>query len=309
MAVGEGVAIVESYDGHVYAYDVTDGSTKWEFYAGDAGVETPYNTWPFWHAPAIADGKVFAANSEHSAQNPYYRGTRMYAINSETGQEVWSIGGSWAGKSIADGKLLVQCESTGELFCFARGPTKTTVSIKNDVVAKGNKVLITGSVIDLSPGTRTNELDKRFPDGVPAVSESVMSDWMEYLYLKRPMPEDVTGVPVLLSYVDSNGNHGTITTVTSDTQGFRAEWTPENEGIYQIFATFDGTTSYYTSYGSTDLLVGPALEPETPIEPEEPTEPEEPVAPLISTEVAIIVAVAVIAIVGLAAYWVLRKRK
>jgi outer membrane protein assembly factor BamB len=310
MAVGEGVAIVEAYDGHVYAYDVIDGSTKWKFYAGDAGIETPYNTWPFWHAPAVADGKVFASNSEHSAQNPYYRGTRMFAINSETGQEVWSIGGSWAGKSIADGKLLVQCESTGELFCFARGPTETTISAPDTAIPLGDSVLISGMVVDISPATTVNEVAKRFPKGVPAVSEEYMSDWMEYLHLKRTRPWDVTGVPVELRVVHPDGTMEWIDTVTSDGYGnYAYQYNPPTEGIYRIMASFPGSVSYWPSHVETVFAIDPAPEPSTPIEPEPPTEPEEPAAPLITTEVAIIAAVAIIAIVGLAAYWVLRKRK
>ena len=91
------------------------------------------------------------------------------------------------------------------------------------------------------------------------VSEDSMSDYMEYLYLKRPMPM-TTGVPVTISTIDPNGNMVAIDTVTSDTEGFRVEWTPENEGLHQILATFDGSTSYFTSYGSTDLLVDSAPE-------------------------------------------------
>jgi hypothetical protein len=302
MAVGEGVAIVESYDGHVYAYDVHDGSTKWEFYAGDSGLETPYNTYPFWHAPAIGDGKVFASNSEHSAQNPYYRGTKMFAIDSETGDEVWSIGGSWAGKSIADNKLLVQCESTGELYCFSRGPTETKVSIKNDVIQEGSTVLITGSVIDISPGTRSNELDERFPNGVPAVSEDSMSDWMEYLYLKRPMPMMTAGVPVTLSTLDPNGNYYEIGSVTTDTEGFRLAWTPEVPGMYQIIVSYDGSTSYWPSHTSTSLLVEQAP-PATP--PPEPTPAPATDATLMGLGVAAVVAIVVF---GLLILLMLRKR-
>ena len=299
MAVGEGVAISESYDGHVYAYNVADGSTKWAFASGDSGVETPYSTYPFWHSPAIADGKVFASTSEHSAQNPHYRGNRMYAINVTDGTELWSIGGNWGGKSIADSKLLVTSESTGDLYCFARGPTATSVSIKNDVIAAGSMVLITGSVTDQSPGTKQNELALRFPNGVPAVSEDSMSDYMEYLYLKRPQPM-TTGVPVTLSYIDPNGNYYDIDTITTDTEGFRLEWTPpDNEGVYNIIVSFDGTTSYWPSHTSTSILVGPAPEPI-------PTPTQAP-APQTDTYIAGST-IAIIAAIAVVALLLLRKK-
>ena len=46
-----------------------------------------------------------------------------------------------------------------------------------------------------------------------------------------------------------------------------------------------------------------------PEEPEEPTEPEQPAeTPLISTEVAIVAAVAIVAVLGIATFWILRRR-
>ena len=48
-----------------------------------------------------------------------------------------------------------------------------------------------------------------FPQGVPCVADSSMSDWMEYVYMQQPMPANVTGVPVVLSVLDSNNNYRT----------------------------------------------------------------------------------------------------
>jgi len=296
----------QSYDGHIYAIDVNDGHVVWSFYSGDSHGQTPFGTWPFWNNPAIADGKVYASTTEHTPTQPRFMGYRLYCIDDNTGNEIWSIAGAYAAEAIADGMLLASNEYDSELYCFGKGPTKTTVTIKNDVVAKGNKVLITGTVTDDSPGTKKGEVAVRFPAGVPAVSEASMTAWMEYLHMQKPRPMDTTGVPVTLAYVDPNGKYGEIATVTSDTEGFRVEWTPEIEGIYQVIATFDGTTSYYSSHASTAILVGPAPSPAGPIELE-PTEPTE--APLITTEVAIIAAVAVAAVIGLGAFWFLRKRQ
>jgi hypothetical protein len=38
--------------------------------------------------PAIADGKVFLATTEHSPDSPYYKGAQVIAINATTGEEV-----------------------------------------------------------------------------------------------------------------------------------------------------------------------------------------------------------------------------
>jgi hypothetical protein len=49
-------------------------------------------------------------------------------------------------------------------------------------------------VIDISPGTDEHALQKRFPNGVPAVADETMSDWMLYVYKQFPRPTDATGV-------------------------------------------------------------------------------------------------------------------
>ena len=36
--------------------------------------------------------------------------------------------------------------------------------------------------MDVSPGTKSAEQMLRFPNGVPAVADEDMTDWMEYVY-------------------------------------------------------------------------------------------------------------------------------
>jgi hypothetical protein len=123
---------------------------------------------------------------------------------------------------------------------------------------------------------------------------------------------------------------------TSDTNGaFGCVVDPPVPGKYKIIATFEGSESYFSSTASTYLWVEEApspaqriepeapeepaeeqTEPEAPTEPEEPEEPTEPEptepteAPLFTTtDLAIIAAVAVAVVIGVAAYWQLRKRK
>jgi len=63
----------------------------------------------------------------------------------------------------------------------------------------------------------------------------------------------------------SDGSLIDLGTATSDVSGhFAKEWTPPDEDVYTITATFEGDESYWMSWGSTGLSVGP--------EPAEPTE-------------------------------------
>ena len=158
--------------------------------------------------------------------------------------------------------------------------------------------MIEGTVLDLSTAN----------EGTPCVSKDSMSAWMEYLHMQQECPAEVTGVPVMLTAMKDDGT--VIDLGTKWTNGFYGifdcEWTPEEEGQYTIIATFLGDDSYGSSSAATGILVGPAAAAAGPIEPE-PTEPTE--APFITTELAIIIAVVIIAVIGIVAFWVLRKRK
>jgi len=166
---------------------------------------------------------------------------------------------------------------------------------------------------------------------------------MEYMFQQRPMPTDAKGVAVKLTAIDPNGNYQDIGTTTTDSHGnFGKSWVPPVPGEYYIIAEFEGSKSYGSSSATTYFVVDQAPTAATPMEPEpttpepttptpaeptpteptpttpEPTTPEsttpEPTepsaeAPFITTEVAIIAAVAVACIIGIAAFWALRKRK
>jgi len=335
--VGYGMIYVLAYSG-VYALNATNGDVVWEYSAGNSGMETPYNTWPFGATgPVVGGGVVFAPNTEHSP-TLYYRGTKMHAIDAYTGEGIWSILGWYTPTALAQGTLIASEGPSGYTYAFGKGETVTTVSIQNDVVAKGEPVLIKGSVLDMSPAQ----------EGTAAIADEHMSAWMEYLHMQQTFPMDATGVEVSLDVIDPNGNWVNIGTATSNTDGnYGLSWTPEHEGTYQIIATFEGSESYYASHDTTYMAVGPAPSAAQPIEPEpttpaptepepttpepttpepttpEPTEPEpttpeptepEPTEPteaplFTTTTLAIIAAVAVAVVIGIAAYWTLRKRK
>ncbi|NVM24256.1 MAG: hypothetical protein HWN68_21060, partial [Desulfobacterales bacterium] len=212
-----------------------------------------------------------------------------------------------------------------QIYCFGKGPSETTVTAGPKVTGWGSSVVIEGTVTDQTPSPEAK--------GTPAIADEDQEDWMEYIYMQQGCPKDAEGVEVVLETLDPNNNFYEIGRATSDASGmFSLMWEPPVPGKYTIIATFEGSKSYYGSYAETAIGVTEAPSPAVPIEPEptepeptepgptaaqsiepEPTEPEptEPTeAPLFSTtDLAIIAAVAVAVVIGIAAYWTLRKRK
>jgi hypothetical protein len=167
-----------------------------------------------------------------------------------------------------------------QIYSIGKGPTSITVSIQNDVVAQGNTVLIKGTVMDVSTGTKDSTQLARFPNGVPAMSDASMSPWMEYVYMQQPKPTNATGVPVKLTAIGPDGGTTEIGTVTSDMSGmYSTMWTPPAEGKYTVVATFEGSESYYPSYGETALGVTKAPAPSAPPTSAPPTTPPPTIAP------------------------------
>jgi len=212
--------------------------------------------------------------------------------------------GSGSGTVIADGYVVSLNAYDNRIYCYGKGPSATTVEAPMTAVPLGDSVVIRGTVTDQCAGAKRLVEEGKFHI-VPAIADKDQQAWMEYMYMQQAIPGDAIGVEVSLDAVDPNGNFVHIDTVRSDMSGmFKKMWAPEMEGEYTIMATFGGSKAYYSSYAETALGVGPAPAPSGPIEPEAPTE-----APLITTEIAIIIAVVVIAVIGIVAYWALKKRK
>jgi hypothetical protein len=296
-----------------------------------------FSTYPFFTNSYIADGKFYIGNGEYSPTEPLMRGWKLHCINATTGEGLWNITGGGSVGPIADGYLTFDNRYDGYMYIYGKGKSATTVTAPDVAVPKGTAITIKGTVLDQSPAE----------PGAACVSKESMATYMEYLHMQKPIPDGytVTGVPVMLLAFDSESNVINIDTTTTDMSGkFAYAWTPPDEGLHKITATFLGDDSYGSSGASTFVTVGPAPSPAGPIEPEptepeptepeptepeptepeptepEPTEPTEPEptepeptepteAPLITTEVAIIIAVAVVAVIGLVVYWALRKRK
>ncbi|MFZ7138654.1 MAG: hypothetical protein ACOWW1_09600 [archaeon] len=200
--------------------------------------------------------------------------------------------------------------SDGYTYAFGKGPTITTLSVSPKVSVHGTSVLLEGSVLDISPGAKQKGIVERFPNGLPAVDVQSVSSWMEYVYLQHTFSEDIKGVEVKLEAIDPNSNNQDLGTATTDINGnFGFAFEPEIPGIYKIIATFEGSDAYYLSSQTTYITVDEALSPATPIDTEEPEVTVEPTAEtaFITTEIAVIIVVSVI--LGVAAFFVLRRRE
>ena len=132
-------------------------------------------------------------------------------------------------------------------------------------IEMGKSLVISGTVTDISAGTTDTELAARFPNGVPAVSDDSQSAWMEYVYMKSARPSNATGVSVTLSVIDSNNNRRDIGNTNSNDDGFFTfNWTPDIAGQYTVYATFDGSKSYWPSHAVTSFAVDEAPPTPTP---------------------------------------------
>ena len=341
----DGKLLGYGYGGKLVAYDIMTGEVLWEYTAAQVGYESPYGNYPM-GISCIADGKIYIHSGEHSPTQPLWRGPVLRCIDADTGEELWKIasyggdmpmGNAGSRAVIADGCLLHLNHYDNRIYCFGKGPSATTVTAAPAIIAWGDNVLIQGTVTDQSPGTEQLEQAKRFPNGVPAIADEYMDDWMEYVYMQQACPQNVEGVEVVLETLDPNNNFYEIGRVTSDAAGmFKLMWEPPVPGEYTIIATFEGSDSYFMSFAETAMGVVEAPSPAVPMEPEpmpaapEPAEPE-PAAPeptqlgsteliptqaestgafaLGATELSIIAAVAIALVMGIAAYWTLRKRE
>jgi hypothetical protein len=129
-------------------------------------------------------------------------------------------------------------------------------------IALGTSVTIKGTVMDASPGSLSDDLILRFPNGVPAVSDESMSEWMKYVYMQFPRPTDAKGVEVIINVLDSNGNFREIGKTTSDANGFYSlMWTPDIPGEYTVYASFAGSKSYWSSQSVTAFGIDPPSAP------------------------------------------------
>jgi len=262
--IAYGKAYIWDLGGYVSAINLETGEIAWTLTPRSAGYDTPFGVYPLWHfgTHSICDGKLFL--SEGRMYDPPLSPSYRLVVNCTDGSIVWDIlhySGRITGAH-ADTYFVDWNSFDNHIYSFGKGPTTTTVVTPNVQVPIGNKVLIQGSVMDTSAGTKTYEKQSRFPNGVPAIADANMSVWMEYVYMQQTKPkfEDISGVPVHLTALDPNNNWLDLGTVTSDANGkYSFAFNPDNTGIYKIFATFEGSESYYTSSAETSVLISEAV--------------------------------------------------
>ncbi len=276
-----------SFDGHVYAINVDTGKPIWTSdYMGDSD-ETIYGNQPLNGGGIGADGKVYFSSTTVYSMMPRPRFHELVAINETDGHFLWRLPLNINPTAIAYGYLIGTDTEDGIQYGIGKGLTETKVSIQTDSITTGTSALIKGTIMDMSPGK----------PNTPAVSEADMSEWMDYLYGQNatlinnpPKPE---GVTVRLAAVDSNGQVIDLGTTTSDYTGqFALPWKTTNEGTYKIYATFDGSESYYGSYAGTALTVTAPATNTSPTVTQQPV-PDYTMA-ILGSAIAVIIAVAIV---------------
>ena len=295
-----GILYYIGYTG-VWALNETNGNILWHFVDPAPPFETPYtsNGTGSYSVETIKviDGKLFVANNEHTPSQPATRGWGLICLNATTGEKIWKISGTRMSPGAAsDGYLTAASSYDGFMYVLGKGQSKTTLEGPLTAVPKGQGIVITGTVLDLSPAQ----------PGTPCVSDESMDTWMDYLQLQMPIDglfhnETITGVQVTLTAIDESGTVTDLGTVTTNGYygTFGKTWIPPAEGNYNIIASFAGDESYGSSSAATMISVGPA----TPI----PTTPEIPTptdyTPLLYGIIVLVIIAIIIGIVAL-----LRKR-
>jgi hypothetical protein len=254
---GKDVAIWEGLGGDVWAINVKDGTLKWYAnttqWAGPSGIETPYNVWPLWvFSSSCVSNDVGYFAGGHEYNPPLFHGAQIYAVNMTDGSLVWkTLDTSVTSTIIAYGKLVSLNAYDNQLYCFGKGPSAITVNAPSVGVSTATPITISGTVMDVSPGTKQQLVASNYPNGLPCVSDASESGFMESVYQQQVMPNNVTGVPVTISVIDSNGNYRQIGSTTSDALGsFDFTWTPDIPGHFTVYAQFAGSNSYYPSSAS-----------------------------------------------------------
>ena len=305
-AIAYGQVYIWDFGGFVNAINLETGDIAWTFTRGTAGYGNPYGVYPIWHfgSHSIADGKLFLSEGR-MYDPPLFADAHRLAINTTDGSLVWSALGFYGRNTgvIADGYFLSYNSYDAQVYTFGKGPSSTTVTVQNDVVTHGDNVLVKGTVMDVSAGTKDSNRLARFPNGVPAISDANQSAWMEYVYMQKPKPLEALGVDVTITVLDPNGNCYDVATATSDVNGFyTALFNPEVPGKYMVYASFTGSNAYWPSSAVTAINVE-----EAPAATATPTPTPAPLTDTYVLGLGVASIVAIIAI-GLVIILMLRKR-
>jgi hypothetical protein len=245
---------------------------------------------------ADPDGIVYVADGEHSTIYPQTRGWGLVALNATTGAYLWKVDDLTSIGAGADGYLMTSSVLDGIVASLGKGLSKITVSAPQTAITAGQKVIISGTSVDMSPAQ----------PGTALVSDASMGTWMDYLHFQEPIGGifnniTVTGVPIVLNAVDPNNNLVSIGTATSNIAGtWSYTWTaPTTPGTYQISAVFAGSNAYGSSSSETSLVVvAPPTTSATPTPTAAPSNLATTTDLITYIVIAVIVLIIAIAIVG-----------
>jgi outer membrane protein assembly factor BamB len=295
--IANGTMYLWAYGGDVYAYNVADGSLKWQYHTPSGGYESPYGTEPLWvfTVGTVADGKLFLPEG-HMYSPPLFHGAQQLALNITDGSVVWSMDAFdvTSAPAISDGVMTTLNAYDNQIYAWGKGPSKVTVTAPDPVTSVGSPIVIRGTVTDISAGSQQEAVAANFPNGLPCVSDASMTQWMEFVYMQQPCPTNATGVPVSLYVLDSNNNYRPIHTITSDASGmFTYTWTPDIPGDYTVVAIFAGSESYYSSSAETSFHANAPAPTATP--PAYPV-PVDYTMTIVGMGIAIIIVVVIVGI-------------
>lgn len=259
FACGDGLISFAGYDGQIHVWDALTGKFKYRFYVGDNTEHEPYasfyGTWPFQTPPIGADSKFYCMTGDHATPALSVPGETLLAVNGETGEEMFRFPGQCISHgsqlAIADGLLFIHDGQSGQVYAFGKGDTAVDVSVIESRIGKGDYTWITGRITDQSPGQ----------PGTPVVSKESMTLWMEYLHAtgRAPVFGEITGVEASVFALNTQGEMVDIGVVETDSEGyFKILWTPPSEDLWTITVSFDTDESYWGSWGTVDLAVGPS---------------------------------------------------
>ena len=236
-------------DGTMTALSLSTGKELWRSEPFPS-TEYPNNAVPYVIGMVMVGGNIYgyAGYSTGYQINPIPRHAMLVCVNATTGNITWTLNGGVFPVSAAHGYVIGSGINDGNLYCVGKGKTQTTVTAPLTGVPVNSEVVIQGTVMDMSPAS----------PNTPAVSDEDMSEWMDCIHMQNATllnnPPKPKGVTVRLAAVDPNNNVIDIGTVTSDSSGlFGKIWQPEVPGKYTIYATFDGSGSYWGSYAATTI--------------------------------------------------------
>jgi hypothetical protein len=306
----DGKFYTAGYAGILYCHDAKTGNLLWSYTANNPeAAGSAFSTWPL-YPMFITNGMIYVIHTEHSGyEQSLPPDAPVICLNTTTGDLIWRADGllrgtHWGGYPIIGDSIITAMNTYDEqIYAIGKGPSSVTVDAPMTGVTVGNSIMIRGTVNDVSPGTQQATIALRFPNGVPAVSDSNMTAWMQYVYQQASKPTNIQGVGVTISVIDANGNYRTIGTATSDASGtYSLAWSPDIAGTYTVIATFTGSASYYSSLAETAFIAENSQATSTPQATPTPSMVDQYFLPAV---IGIIIAIIV---VGLATVLALRKR-